>query len=82
MLKWPRILLVIFWFSHQRRNNKIFDSNLLVASGIVLSGNNYVKIDKLFDFVRVAFIFKLSFYDYQQSISGKILCSRTGKFNG
>ena len=57
-------------------NTKIFDSNLLLASGIVLSGNSYAKIDKLFDFMRVAFICKPSLYNYQWHF----ICPSVGKF--
>lgn len=43
--------------SHTNKNHaKIFDSNLLLSSAIVLSGNSYAKIKMLFDFMKLAII--------------------------
>lgn len=38
-------------FHTTNRNAKISDSNLLLASGIILSGNSYAKICKFFGFM-------------------------------
>ena len=38
------------------RTKAIFDSNVLLASGIVLSGNSYNKVRMLFDFMQLAII--------------------------
>jgi len=47
MSKWPQIFWSSSDFHTSSGNTKIFDSNLLLASGIVLSGNSYAEIDKL-----------------------------------
>ena len=52
---------------HTNKNHaKIFDSNLLLSSAIVLSGNSYAKIKMLFDFMQLAIISESTFYSYQR----------------
>jgi len=63
-------------FHSTSKNAKISDTNLLMASGTVLSGNSYAKIAKFFRFMRVAFICQSSFYDYQRHF----ICPAVNKF--
>ena len=59
-----------YWSSSEFHTNKnqakIFDSNVLLASVIVLSGNSYAKIKMLFNFMRLATISPTTFYNYQR----------------
>ena len=52
-------------FHINKNQSKIFDINLLLASGIILSGNSYTKIRVLFDFMQLAIISPTTFYRYQ-----------------
>lgn len=59
-----------YWSSSEFHTNKnrtkIFDVNLLLASAIVLSGNNFTKIKMLSNFMHLAVISKTTFYSYQR----------------
>ena len=63
-------------FHINKNQAKIFDSNVLLASVIVLSGNSYAKIKMLFDFMSLAIISPTTFYNYQRHF----ICPAVNKF--
>ena len=69
-----------YWSSSEFHTNKkqanIFDSNVPLASVIVLSGNSYTNIKMPFDFMRLAIISPTTFYNYQRHF----ICPAVNKF--
>ena len=63
-------------FHINKSQAKIFDSNVLLASVIALSGNSYAKIKMLFDFMSLAIISPTTFYNYQRHF----ICPEGNKF--
>ena len=69
-----------YWSSSKCNINKnqarMFESNLLLASVVVFSGNGYSKVKRLFDFMRLAVILPTTFYNYQRHF----ICPAVNKF--
>ena len=68
------------WSSSKHHINKnqahIIESNLLLASVIIFSGNSYTKVKRMFDFMGLAIISPTTFYNYQRHF----ICPAVNKF--
>lgn len=69
-----------YWSSSNYHINKnkvqMFESNLLLASVVVFSGNSYTKVKRMFDLMRLAIISPTTFYNYQRHF----ICPAVNKF--
>ena len=52
-------------FQLNKNNKRFYDSNLLLAAAVIVSGNNFAKIVKFFKFMGVSIISPTTFYNYQ-----------------
>ena len=62
-------------FHLNQNNSKIYDSNLSLVAAIILSGNNFVKMDNCFKFLGMPMVSRTTFYSYQHFI-----CPAVSKF--
>ena len=53
-------------FSTSRDQNEIYANNLQVAASIMLSGNNFAKVEKMANFLGLSFISESTFYRMQR----------------
>ena len=63
-------------FHTNKNHSKIFDSNVILASAVVLSGNSFAKIKMFFDFMQLAIISGSTFYSYQR----QFICPTVNKY--
>ena len=49
-----------------KKGSRIFEDNLLVASSIVLSGNNFSKLETFFQFLGLKMLSRTTFHTYQR----------------
>ena len=53
-------------FSSSRDLNDIYSNNLHLAASIMVSGNNFAKVEKMANFLRLSFISDSTFYRMQR----------------
>ena len=63
-------------FHLNQNNSKIYDSNLSLVAAIILSGNNFAKMDNCFKFLGMPMVSRTTFYSYQRHF----ICPAVSKF--
>ena len=63
-------------FQLNKKGKRFYDINLLLVAAVVVSGNNFAKINKHFKVMGVSFISPTTFYNYQQHF----VCPTVNKF--